>query len=207
MKLSAEQVERLERFLDRIKNETYPELPTGTHDSITEKMLPQVLEISKVGAGGRVLDVGCGQGVALKRFKAANVEVVGITINDADIAACRAQGYDVREMDQSFLDFEDGTFDLIWCRHTLEHSIFPYFTLSEFRRVLKPMGWLYVEVPAPDTACHHETNKNHYSTLGRSLWANLMLRSGYDIVATSELKLTVPAGDDVYWAYLTRRRD
>jgi SAM-dependent methyltransferase len=215
MKLSEVQIARLEAFLDSIKAQTYPEPRTGSHDKATEKMLPQVIEWAKLGertggagaGGAKVLDVGCGQGVALERFRDAKLDAIGITLNDEDLRACEAQGYDVRAMDQSFLEFEDGTFDLVWCRHTLEHSIFPYFTLSEFHRVLKPRAWLYVEVPAPDTACHHETNKNHYSVLGRSLWVSLITRSGFTLEASSEITLTVPIGDDVYWPFLARRRD
>jgi SAM-dependent methyltransferase len=207
MKLSDVQIQRLEAFLDRIKSQTYPEPRTRGHDDVTDRMMPQVLEWSKLGEGAKVLDVGCGQGVALERFRKVKMDAVGITLNDEDLRACHAAGYEARSMDQSFLEFDDGRFDLIWCRHTLEHSIFPYFTLSEFHRVLKPKGWLYVEVPAPDTPCHHETNKNHYSVLGKSLWENLIVRSGFDVEATSEIFLTVPAGKDTYWPFVARRKD
>ncbi len=207
MKLSDVQIRRLETFLDRIKSETYPEPRTRGHEDVTDRMMPQVLEWAKLGEGAKVLDVGCGQGVALERFRKAKLDAIGITLNDEDRLACATAGYEARAMDQSFLEFGDGTFDLIWCRHTLEHSIFPYFTLSEFHRVLKPKGWLYVEVPAPDTACHHETNKNHYSVLGRSMWVNLISRSGFTVDASSEIGLTFPAGPDVYWPFVARRTD
>jgi len=207
MKLSDVQVRRLEQFLDRIKSETYPEPRTTGHEAATEKMLPQVVEWAKLGEGAKVLDVGCGQGVALERFRDLKMDAIGITLNDEDRAVCESQGYRVLMMDQSFLDFPDESFDLVWCRHTLEHSIFPYFTLAEFRRVLRPRGWLYVEVPAPDTASRHETNRNHYSVLGRNLWFSLLERAGFSIEASSEIKLTVPVGEDVYWPFLVRRKD
>ncbi len=99
----------------------------------------------------RVLDVGCGQGVALELFKKERFSAVGITINSEDVSVCRQKGYEVYEMDQSFLEFNNEEFDFIWCRHCLQHSIFPYFTLTELFRVLKRKGYLYIEVPAPDT--------------------------------------------------------
>jgi ubiquinone/menaquinone biosynthesis C-methylase UbiE len=71
----------------------------------------------------------------------------------------------VRETDFADLDFDDESFDLVWARHALEHSVVPAFLLSEFHRLTKPGGVLYVEVPAPDTACVHETNPNHHSVL------------------------------------------
>ena len=73
------------------------------------------------------------------------------------------------EADFAFLDFPDAAFDLVWCRHALEHSAFPLFTLTEIYRVLRPKGLVYVEALAPETACHHERNPNHYSVLGKDM--------------------------------------
>ena len=109
-------------------------------------------------------------------------------------------------MDQSYLDFPDESFDLVWCRHALEHSAAPYFTLAGFHRVLARGGTLYVEVPAPDTACKHETNPNHYSVLGRSAWISLMQRAGFDVVDTAVIDFAVPAGPDTYWGFILRKR-
>ncbi len=109
-------------------------------------------------------------------------------------------------MDQSYLDFDDASFDLVWCRHALEHSVAPYFTLAGFHRVLAPGGALYVEVPAPDTACKHETNPNHYSVLGRSAWISLMQRSGFEVIDTVAIDFAVPAGPDTYWGFMLRRK-
>jgi SAM-dependent methyltransferase len=208
VKLSQADVERLERFLDRVAGETYPEPPTYVHTYLTRQMLDRALPKMPAPAGidkAKVLDVGCGQGVALELFAQRGFDAIGIALNDEDVAACRTRGFDVRKMDQSFLDFPDGSFDILWCRHCLEHSIFPYFTLSEFRRVLRPQGHLYVEVPAPDTSCGHQNNKNHYSVLGKSMWAALMQRSGYTIVDALDINFTVAAGPDTYWAFIARK--
>jgi SAM-dependent methyltransferase len=205
MKLASQHVARLESFLDRIAGETYPEVPSGMHDQITEAMLQRAWETFPMPAGASVLDVGCGQGVALKRFAARGLDATGITLNPTDVAECRRQGFNVLEMDQSFLDFPDASFDMIWCRHCLEHSIFPFFTLSGFNRVLKPNGWLYVEVPAPDTACQHQTNGNHYSVLGKNMLGSLVMRSGFRVLDVLDLDFTVPAGPDQYWALFAQK--
>jgi hypothetical protein len=34
------------------------------------------------------------------------------------------------QMDQSFFDFPDATFDPIWARHIVEHGYLPLFTLT-----------------------------------------------------------------------------
>jgi len=155
-------------------------------------------------AGARVLDVGCGQGGTLELFKAAGMQATGIALGE-DVAVCRQRGLDVVEMDLAFLDFPDSTFDLVWCRHALEHSIFPYFVLAELRRILKPDGLLYVEVPSPNTACEHEANPNHYSVLGKRMWHHLMTRAGFVGTDTQEIHVDVMAGPDMYWAFVRRR--
>lgn len=205
MKLAAHQVARLESFLDRIANDTYPEAPSGLHDEITASMLERVLSTCALPDGASVLDVGCGQGVALKRFAERRLQATGITLNPVDVAECRRLGYNVLEMDQSFLEFPDASFDLVWCRHCIEHSVFPYFTLSQFHRVMRPGGWLYIEVPAPDTACAHQTNGNHYSVLGKNMWASLISRAGFTLVDVMDIDFSVPAGPDQYWAFIGRR--
>jgi len=111
-------------------------------------------------------------------------------------------------MDQSFLEFAENYFDFVWCRHCLEHSIFPYFTLLEIARVIKPEGYLYIEyieVPAPDTSCKHQTNKNHYSVLGKSMWLDLIKRSGLEILQILDIQFNVPAGPDIYWAMIQKK--
>jgi SAM-dependent methyltransferase len=207
MQLASPSIARLESFLERIANDTYPEIPSDLHDAITGDVMERALQMFRLPAEARVLDVGCGQGVALKRFVARGFHPVGITLNAIDVAACQSDGYDVRQMDQSFLEFEEGAFDLVWCRHCLEHSIFPYFTLDGFRRVLAPGGCLYVEVPAPDTASGHHANGNHYSVLGRSMLASLIVRSGFDILDSLEVNFSTALGPDTYWGFIARRRD
>lgn len=203
--MTPEQIDKLQRFLDRIANDTYPEPPSQAHGELTQRMMGRMLERCQLASGAKVLDVGCGQGVALEHFVARGYDAVGITLNRVDVEECRKKGFHVLEMDQSFLNFADGEFDLVWCRHCLEHSIFPYFTLTELARVLKPGGWLYVEVPAPDTACSHQTNRNHYSVLGKSMLADLIQRCGFQIASILKINFTVEAGPDMYWAFIQQK--
>lgn len=201
---SLDRYRRLDAFLQRLHGDIYPEPPSPLHTSITRQMFERLMRMHPIPAGGKVLDIGCGQGVALEVFKAAGLDPVGITLGP-DAQVCRAKGFNVLEMDLSFLDFADGTFDLVWCRHALEHSVFPFFTLSEMHRVLKPGGVLYVEVPAPDTSCNHQNNPNHYSVLGQSMWVQLIQRVGFPKINFTDLKFTTGMGPDVYWAFTQQK--
>lgn len=205
MKLKPGDIEKLERFLEKIKGDTYPEPPSLIHSTITHRMVNECLQQYPIPAQSKVLDIGCGQGVALDLFQRAGLRPIGITLNSEDVRICRSKGYEVYEMDQSFLDFDDASFDLVWCRHCIEHSIFPYFTLHEIFRVMKPSGYLYLEVPAPDTSCHHEANRNHYSMLGRNAWIQLIRRTGFELLTVLDITFQVPAGPDTYWAMIQRK--
>ena len=192
---------KLLQFLEKIAAEVYPEAPSALHTQITAKAIEHLFAAYTVAGQALVLDVGCGQGVALQHFVERGCRPVGITLNTTDLEECRRQGYTVAQMDQSFLDFEDNTFDLVWARHIVEHSIFPYYTLTEFARILKPGGLLYLEVPGAETSCKHELNRNHYSILSHTMWCSLLERSGFTIAEEQTYFLKNEQGPDEYWAF------
>ncbi len=150
--------------------------------------------------GKRVLDVGCGQGVALEKLAEYGAVARGFALGK-DVAICRKKGFDVQEMDMSFLDFPNGSFDLVWARHALEHSLFPLFTIEVLHSVLKRGGILYAEMPAPDTSAKHQQNRNHYSCLTRSSWAALFARVGFTTIETFDLEVSLMCGPDVWFAF------
>lgn len=205
MHLNQSKIDRLERFLKKIKGDTYPETATELHTSITKKMFDYFSGKISLPQGSKVLDVGCGQGVALELFSKKGFDPIGITLNKEDCLICNQKGYTVYEMDQSFLEFKDEKFDLIWCRHCIEHSIFPFFTLSELFRTLRPKGYLYIEVPAQDTRCNHQKNLNHYSVLGKSMWAELICRTGFSILEVTDISFEVDAGPDQYFVFIQQK--
>lgn len=206
MKLNTRDIARLQKFFDRIETQTYPEAPTDLHTGISNKAIDQVLAATGLPLGASILDIGCGQGLALEEFGHRGYSVNGITLNTEDVNVCVSKGYYVLKMDQSFLQYPSETFDLLWCRHCLEHSVMPMFTLAGFHEVLNPRGWLYVEVPAPDTAPRHETNPNHYSVLTQRAWASLFDRSGFEIVDAQNIGIKLDMGPDIYWSFLLRKK-
>ena len=195
---------RLDSVLEERRLDVYPEPPTDLHADISRRMVAYVIGNYGLKPGARVLDVGCGQGGTLELFKAAGLQATGIALGE-DVAICRQRGLDVLEMDLSFLNFPDATFDLVWCRHALEHTIFPYFVLNELARITKPDGLLYAEVPSPNSICDHEANPNHYSILGKRMWHVLMHRAGFVGTDIQEIHVDLVVGPDLYWAFVRRR--
>lgn len=182
-------------FRKRLSTEVYAEGDSALHTELTALLLPKILDAFPVAEGARVLDVGCGAGVALAHFEARGLRATGITLSEQDRDACVSRGYDCLLMDQSFLEFDSKSFGFIWCRHAIEHSPWPYLTLLELNRVTADGGYVYVEVPRPDDPRCHEANTNHYSVLGRVMWEALFQRAGFRCVHRDHV--SVPLSDEV----------
>lgn len=192
--------QRLDCYISGLLKDIYPEIPSEPHISITRLMIEKLSEYRSL-KDLSVLDIGCGQGLALEHFSGKGCKVVGTTFGE-DYRICRAKGFEVYEMDQSFLDFSAGEFDVIWCRHALEHSLFPLFTLAGFSDVLKNDGLIYIEVPAPSTSAHHEKNRNHYSCFTAPVWAAIFEKANLEIIAAYDHNFVVPCGPDTYHSFL-----
>src|SRR5690348_15194365 len=113
-----EHYRRFDAFLERLRGDIYPEPPSPLHTEISRQAFAGLMTRHPLAPGARVLDLGCGQGVALELFRAAKLDAVGVTLG-ADAEVCRAKGFEIVETDLTFLDFADASFDLVWCRHAL----------------------------------------------------------------------------------------
>ena len=198
---------RLNAFLNERLKDIYPEQMGNNSEDIIRQMIPSILQHHNIPANATVLDVGCGTGLALEVFQQHGCMPTGIGFG-AEAATAREKGFNVIEQDMSFLDVDNDEYQIVWCRHVLEHSIFPFFTLSEMFRITKPGGIIYVEVPMPDTSSHHESNQNHYSVMGVMMWAHLLRRVGFEDIRNGKVEFTTPAGNDAYtWFDGRKSRD
>jgi ubiquinone/menaquinone biosynthesis C-methylase UbiE len=103
--------------------------------------------------GQRVLDVGCGPGtitadLARRVFPG---EVIGIDLSDDVVAAATRDHPASAEARVAFtvgdvysLDFDDGSFDVVFAHQVLQHLSEPVTALCEIRRVLRPGGLVAV---------------------------------------------------------------
>lgn len=73
--------------------------------------------------------------------------VVGVDISD-EFDASASKRVELRVADAMALPFEDGTFDLVFSFHVLEHVESPGRALVEMRRVLKPGGGFWIGTPS-----------------------------------------------------------
>ena len=183
---------KFERFEKKAKETIYAEPEETFHRKLIPQMVAKFMPEFTVNFDDFVLDIGCGPGIFLNEMRDLHYEhVVGITMSDEDIAICEGKGLTVMKGEMSDIDIQDGAVDFIWCRHALEHSAYPLFTLFEFNRVLKNGGQAYIEVPAPDCQRPHETNENHYSILGNNMWNALFVKAGFKIMFNNYLDINL----------------
>lgn len=97
--------------------------------------------------GGRLLDVGCGNGQLLTRLRALGWQVEGVEVDPAAVAQARASGLEVRLGSLEAQQYPPNHFDVITMSHVIEHVHDPAGLLRECRRVLHPGGRLVVTTP------------------------------------------------------------
>ena len=92
----------------------------------------------------RVMDLGCGTGDSVDLFRSLEPAVrwTGVDIEASPEVAERTRGdADFVTFDGERLPFDDGSFDLVYCKQVLEHVRRPAPLVAEVARVLAPGGW------------------------------------------------------------------
>jgi ubiquinone/menaquinone biosynthesis C-methylase UbiE len=98
--------------------------------------------------GSRVLDVGCGSGEISLELQKSGLRVTGVDFSATAVELARKQGVDAHEANlDEVIPFEDATFDAAWAGDVIEHVFDPKLALRELRRVLKPGGEMFVNIP------------------------------------------------------------
>jgi 2-polyprenyl-3-methyl-5-hydroxy-6-metoxy-1,4-benzoquinol methylase len=104
--------------------------------------------------GGRLLDVGCGNGVWLQKMQELGWRVEGLDFDEAAVQTARGRGLAVRCGPIEAHHFSDASFHAVTLNHVIEHVPDPLMTLKECWRVLKPGGRLMVGTPNSASMTH-----------------------------------------------------
>jgi 2-polyprenyl-6-hydroxyphenyl methylase / 3-demethylubiquinone-9 3-methyltransferase len=104
--------------------------------------------------GGRVLDVGCGQGFYLPLYARLGLVATGVEPDPLPrpmaVRKADALGFKVIDAPAERLPFASASFDAVVMSEVLEHLPDPTLALAEAARVLAPGGLLLVTVPHAD---------------------------------------------------------
>nr|UXE45420.1 hypothetical protein Hi04_10k_c4773_00035 [uncultured bacterium] len=99
---------------------------------------------------GRVLDVGCGSGEFLLEMRKKGWDVYGVEpkVLGANIGH-RTAGIHIAQgtLPCATAMFPDGMFDYVRSNHSFEHIRDPSTALAEMKRLLSPVGKLFIGVP------------------------------------------------------------
>lgn len=94
-----------------------------------------------------VLDYGCSWGYGTYQFQEAGMDAYGYEIStprmEFGIKNLNVRLYD----DLKTLKSEIPEFDVVFCSHVIEHFPNPRLALDDFRKLVKPNGWLMIAVP------------------------------------------------------------
>lgn len=112
------------------------------------KYIDEFLEF--LPTNGKVLDVGCGNGVDADYIKNKGFNVIGVDMSNKmiDIAKSKYPGIDFRLGDMRKLDFDEDEFDGIFASLSLipiPKKDVPK-TLEQFATFLKPDGTIYIQL-------------------------------------------------------------
>ena len=208
-----EMLDKIWAYRELCLSHVYSETDTNMHMMVMSHVIPRFVEKHSIDDSKKILDIGCGQGYGMLKFAELGcTNISGLTLSKEDADAARDRGFDVVEEDMSFQSADNATYDVLFARHSLEHSPYPLLTLLEFYRILKPGGIVYVEMPSPQCTRLLEEYDNHYAIMGPRQWQALMKRAGFVNIDIGELRFNITnnetgedIGEEVYETYILEK--
>lgn len=148
----------LDVYLNQLQDSIYEQPEDEGHTAQARDVIDRWC--SKLVGCETVLDVGCGQGMCADMFARHKISWFGVTLGP-DFLVCQDKKLNVGKQDFNFLEFRDNSMDLVFSRHSFEHSFSPLLSLMEWRRVTRQ--WVCIIVPNPKSFTVR--GKNHFSVL------------------------------------------
>ncbi len=150
-----------------------------------------LLRVCERAPMSRVLDCGAGDGSVLAAIDASGRagELHALEISESGVERIRARNLrtlaSARRFDGYAIPYADGTFDLAYCSHVLEHVEHPRVLLRELGRVSRfqafeiPLDYS----PAVDRAAEHLLSYGHINVYTPALFKFLLRSEGFELVA------------------------
>lgn len=152
---------------------------------------------------GLVLDVGCGTGLLEQEIRRAGLRprMVGIDLSAGMLQEANkkllANGY-IHWVNATAeeLPFSPGTFDAVICANCFHYIRYPRKALNEFRRVLRPTGWLVITDWCDDywtcKMCDwilRFADRSHFRMYGVNGCERLLTKMGFHVEIAQKFKI------------------
>jgi SAM-dependent methyltransferase len=187
----------LVKFLGPIVRSVFTDQATFGNSASLPKWVPN----------GKALDVGCGSGTFLAVLKQLGWSVQGVELSQAAADAAKSNlDIDVFVGDLKEAGFADSEFDFISFNHSLEHLPDIVGVLTEVRRILRPGGRLYIEVPNVASTSrrlsgpywlHWDAPRHLYGFTPKSLSA-LLKKAGFSNIRSKTIRANLYGFDIMY---------
>lgn len=112
---------------------------------------PRYKFVLSLALNSRVLDLGCGDFTAMRKFIKMRPDLSFSAVDIKDFTGFAPEGVEFYKVDiqSESLPFEEDSFDAIYCSHVLEHLYSTHLISKEIKRILRDGGQIYVETPSP----------------------------------------------------------
>lgn len=130
----------------------------NTFGTVSNRLVPALLDAVAIHAGTELLDVACGPGLISTAAAARGANVTGMDFSPNMVAEARRRypALTFLEGDAAALPFEDASFDAVVIGFGLHHFPYPVHALAEARRVLRSGGRLgFTTWAAPEMHVMH----------------------------------------------------
>lgn len=165
----------IDGYINKLYGEIYHQPVDSGHSRLAQKVIDHWC--SRMTTCHSVLDVGAGVGFCQPMFERWGMSYCGVALGE-DVIVAHENKRNVSVMDFSFLDFEDNSFDMLFARHSWEHSPMPLLTLFEWARVAR--HWLGIVLPAPEWYTY--TGQNHYAVMNLEQAHHLLDVAGWKVM-------------------------
>lgn len=166
----------IDTYISELYSDIYPQPPDPGHTAWAIEVIDRWKDKWKDAYS--VLDVGCGHAFLQDRFVEDGLIYTGVCLAD-DYTEASALGRNVICADFHFLSFfHDNQFDLVFSRHSLEHSPMPLLALMEWHRIART----YLCLVLPNADFFGKAGRNHYSVMWDEQARFLLGRVGWEVI-------------------------
>lgn len=150
----------------------------------------------------KILDIGARDGWTVDLFNQIGYpNTIGVELIDELVSHAKSKGRNVIKGDIHKLPFNNNIFDIVFCRHTLEHTHNPYKAIEEIIRVSKSNGGIiFISIPLEKKARGKHTTAIPNIRLLKKLTLSTENSSISIIQAkrSSTTKTIIPDGDEAF---------